>query len=405
MSWPNGVIPYIFSDDYSQNEKDLISEAMNLITTKTSGCIKFVEPSPDHVNWIEIYDNGINNSSLIGSRKTGGQKLSLLRSTLALGTIVHELCHTIGLLHEHTRPDRDDHVTVDYDNIHEPVWRNFSKDSSFNTYDTPYDCHSIMHYQGNAMAKNPRSSTITPKDDSIELLSSADKKAHQILTKNDIIKIQRMYNFKEIPDQENGTTTVVTANLFTLVNDHSQIVYLYKFVADKFAYQDTIIESESKTKESGLGERWEIKTFDKDTNEWTSVFFTVGHESFKESDVTISVNDFIGNPDSEPIPNTTTTAVDSILSQFFGISLNNDHDQNVYLYKMTEAGDYKFLKTMIPNSDHTEEKSEKGEKWQLKTFSHDEKTWVDIIFTSGEGLFTGSGVKASVSALLNAEIC
>ena len=32
-------------------------------------------------------------------------------------TPVHELVHTLGFVHEHTRPDRDDFISINYDNI------------------------------------------------------------------------------------------------------------------------------------------------------------------------------------------------------------------------------------------------------------------------------------------------
>ena len=64
-----------------------------------------------------------------------------------LRAVVHEIGHAIGYWHEHQRPDRDEHV-----NVHPSVLTNFNNrklsNFSVNSYGTPYDAISVMHYTG-----------------------------------------------------------------------------------------------------------------------------------------------------------------------------------------------------------------------------------------------------------------
>lgn len=55
--------------------------------------------------------------SYVGRRGGGPQAISIGKNCDKFGIVVHELGHVIGFWHEHTRPDRDDHVTIIRDNI------------------------------------------------------------------------------------------------------------------------------------------------------------------------------------------------------------------------------------------------------------------------------------------------
>ena len=63
-----------------------------------------------------------------------------------MGMILHEIGHALGLWHEHQRTDRDDYVTIDYDNLE--YWSassNYNK-NDVNDHQLPYDYNSVMHY-------------------------------------------------------------------------------------------------------------------------------------------------------------------------------------------------------------------------------------------------------------------
>lgn len=64
-----------------------------------------------------------------------------------VGSIAHEIAHSIGFYHEHSRPDRDDHVTINTNNIQPGFEGDFRKIGARSIEDIePYDVSSVMHY-------------------------------------------------------------------------------------------------------------------------------------------------------------------------------------------------------------------------------------------------------------------
>merc|ERR1712126_633115 len=71
-----------------------------------------------------------------------------------VGLLVHELLHNLGLGHTQKRQDANDHIEIKEENIQKLKFHNYKACTvendrnckSYNTYGTPYDCSSIMHY-------------------------------------------------------------------------------------------------------------------------------------------------------------------------------------------------------------------------------------------------------------------
>merc|ERR1711990_845073 len=163
--WPNGVVHYKLRKVFMENEKHRTMITKGLLHIQEKTCIKFVEKvDGDGVsNWIDVI-NGTGCGSRVG-QGSGRQELSLsIPGCVTPGLTVHEFMHALGFKHEHTRPDRDEKVTINWENILEDSKHNFEIDPNRSyTLDQPYDLYSIMHYSLTAASKNGRQ-TITPKE-------------------------------------------------------------------------------------------------------------------------------------------------------------------------------------------------------------------------------------------------
>ena len=96
-------------------------------------------------------------------KETGGS------TCILKGIVAHELMHALGIYHEQSRSDRDDYVTVNFENIETGFENNFNKEISASLLNTQYDIYSIMHYGSHVFSKNGEP-TIVAKDPSIQLL-------------------------------------------------------------------------------------------------------------------------------------------------------------------------------------------------------------------------------------------
>ena len=51
--------------------------------------------------------------------------LSIGPNCLREGVIIHEILHALGFFHEHSRPDRDQYITIDFNNLKDGMQHNF----------------------------------------------------------------------------------------------------------------------------------------------------------------------------------------------------------------------------------------------------------------------------------------
>jgi hypothetical protein len=139
LRWPNATVPYEI--DTSLPNQGRIVAAIASWQQSTGVQIAPHQGEPDYV----YFTTGTGCYSSVG--RQGGKQTILLSDACDTANVIHELGHTLGLLHEHTRLDRDQFISVTWSNI--PVgWQNqFQEVDPASTQNIGvYDYCSIMHY-------------------------------------------------------------------------------------------------------------------------------------------------------------------------------------------------------------------------------------------------------------------
>lgn len=153
------VLVYIDPNDYTANQAELIEEAIKNLKY-TAKVIKF-----DFLSW----KPGNNNSrpylhiqkaggcwSYYGRMSTAhqGQTLSLGNECLARRNIQHVILHALGFAHEVNRSDRDDFISINYNNILDSCQDEFAIMDDVNSLGVPFDYKSAMLYKPRTCSKN-----------------------------------------------------------------------------------------------------------------------------------------------------------------------------------------------------------------------------------------------------------
>lgn len=147
--WKNGVVPYTIPANFPRRAR--ILGAMSAIEDKAG--IKFVQRS-GQADFI-TFRRSTGCASYVG--RQGGRQIIYLADACSRGNTIHELLHALGVYHEQSRPNRDDHVRIRWANIRDGHAHNFqkvsaSKSRAYSGYNVP----SIMHYSSYAFSKNGR---------------------------------------------------------------------------------------------------------------------------------------------------------------------------------------------------------------------------------------------------------
>uniref|UniRef100_UPI00089DA972 high choriolytic enzyme 1-like n=1 Tax=Ciona intestinalis TaxID=7719 RepID=UPI00089DA972 len=185
--WTNRVngrvkVPFVMRNDTSNKSETAIYEAVAAISGST--CIDFINRTTE-VDFIEVIP-GTGCWSYVGI-EFGKQELSIGPGCEYSGIVQHEFLHALGFWHEQSRPDRDDYVTIRWENIKDGKAKNFRKRTTINSLGSPYDTQSIMHYSGLSFSKNG-SATIVNKT------SNKPIRAQRLsLSPEDIYQVNALY--------------------------------------------------------------------------------------------------------------------------------------------------------------------------------------------------------------------
>jgi|GEM_PF-2099947 len=192
--WPNKVVYYTISPDLPRQSR--VTEAIEHWEKHTD--MEFVERT-DQDNYVEfIWDASIC-ASYVGMMSS--RQNIWLADWGTKGNVIHEIGHAVGLIHEHSKPNRDNFVLINWDEIEEGKEHNFLIDEQALQTDG-FDFESIMLYYSNAFRIGSKP-TITKLD------GSTYQTQRRKLSDDDIRMVNLLYSWPVADFSADQTSTGV----------------------------------------------------------------------------------------------------------------------------------------------------------------------------------------------------
>ncbi|MGQ7846139.1 M12 family metallopeptidase [Granulosicoccus sp. 3-233] len=145
--WPDGIVPYRLDASLTASGVVAVRQAIDYWNSVSGITLMALDEWPagqampaDSV----VFQYGEGCASWVGRR--GGEQEIWVAPNCNAGSMMHEIGHLLGLEHEHTRPDRDQHIRIHWENISADKRHNFDVAPAGTQLLGDYDHGSIMHY-------------------------------------------------------------------------------------------------------------------------------------------------------------------------------------------------------------------------------------------------------------------
>ncbi len=151
--WIDGILRFQFSNNLNKAERqEFLNYCAEMGEFADIQCLPKRQQDKDFL-YIEKTNENICGSSYLG--RVGGKQPLKIRCWRRR-TIQHELMHALGVSHEHNRMDRDDYITIIWENLDDKIRSQYYKISvdQVALYLNYYDFDSILHYDSYSGSKN-----------------------------------------------------------------------------------------------------------------------------------------------------------------------------------------------------------------------------------------------------------